>query len=436
MESSQAPQRSVTSRVIELAALVMALLGSFVAGTWYSQSKLSPAPERAMPSVDPYDTTKGFPQPDTPRPADPKKDEPYAVATRVRAIRSDADAIAAECQKAAGGDWDKWEHDTASYRSALKARVEKLKLLNADHPEESPNKYEALAGKANFPLFEVGAHNRLTYLYDPDSLDSFRKEQPVVAAHRWLRERGIDVIFVPVPKMTAVYIEHFLDSTPPDGVIAPHVRRVLYELLQNDVEVIDAFRIFRRLREVDNEYLYSTADTHWAPHGMRIIAKQIADRIERYQFGARAKYALPIYKTALGPYGLATYRQEYDKLLPLQDGWVSISLAQQQLAAAAQTTTNVIVTTPDGKLMTNDPKSPVILMGHSYVQYFVDQLFKELNIRTQTYWSGNTTTQVFGDFLREPELLANCRVVVWITTEQHMTNFHPMPTPISALSKK
>jgi hypothetical protein len=80
----------------------------------------------------------------------------------------------------------------------------------------------------------------------------------------------------------------------------------------------------------------------------------------------------------------------------------------------------------------NDLKSPVVVIGNSYVRDFWPQLVKEMNILTNTWFFDHQTTEVFGDFLRQSELLDHCRVVVWITTEQHLAHFKTVPAPIMA----
>jgi hypothetical protein len=430
------PSKSAfVARATEIGVLAIALIATFVFGAWYGRSQVvSSAAQGSDAST--YDTTKGVPQPDSPRPKDPRTPEPQAVAARAKFIREGADAIAAECQQAAGGDWDKWQQITAAYRTALKGRLDSLKTIDSSRPPEALDRFEALEGMNDFPLFEIGAREQLCHLYDPEKLAAFRRERAVVAAQRWLAERGIDLIFVPVPKMTEVYIEHFLEPCPADGIMAPHIRRTLLELLQNDVEVVDSFQLLRRMRNVDTEYLYDTADTHWAPRAMRIMAKHLADRIERYRFGAQARYALPIVKSTLGPYGLSFYRADIGKVFPLQNGWAAISSEQQKRAISAQTTIGVSVAAPDQKTIVADPQSPVVLIGHSYVKYFGEQLVRELNMRVQSFWTDNGTTESFGDFLRDPNMLANCRVVVWMTTEQHMTRFQPLPPAIKSYASK
>jgi hypothetical protein len=367
------------------------------------------------------------PSPDT-RQSDPRTPEPRAIEGRARAIKQNAAAIQAECRQAAAGDWVKWQQDTASYRATLKAKIDVLKEFPSSRSITPEGRVEPLEGREEFPLFEVNPRVHLDYLYDPASLDEFRRTRPVVAAHRWLRERSIDLIFVPVPKMTEVYIEHFLDPCPADGIIAPHVRQTLLELLENEVEVVDGFPLFRALRDTDTEYLYNTADPHWAPRGMRIMAKEIASRIERYKFGARARYGLPMVRSSPGAYEV----DDRPGGIGSMGAWQALSPDQAKLAERAQTKLQAHVFLLDGRLAYDDPLSPVIVIGHSYVQHFREQLIRELNLLLQTRAGGAYTTEVLGDFLREPELLAHARVVVWITTEQHMTHFKPLPAAIMA----
>lgn len=349
---------------------------------------------------------------------------PRVVKPRDVAIREDADAIRAECQRAAGGDWDAWQLQTAPYRAALRARLDALKTYPAGRSHHLESQYEALEGSNQFPLFEVAARTHLNYLYDERALDGFRRERAVLAAHRWLRRRGIDLIFVPVPKMTEVYVEHFLDPCPADGVIAPHVRHTLLELLEADIEVVDGLRLFRQVRQPDPEYLYNTADTHWAPRGMRVMAREVADRIARYDFGAKARAAPAVVIPSVERYNLDGVHGGVGS----EGGWTALNERQQQVAKKAQTMYQVSIYAKDNGPAYDVPRSPVFLLGHSYATDFREQLIRELNLLLRT--RGSPTTEGFADFLRDPELLDGCRVVVWVSTEQHLTHLRPMPAPI------
>ncbi len=368
-----------------------------------------------------------------PPPPVPPPPEPGVVAARAEVIRRDATAIRAECQRAAGGDWDKWQRDTAPFRAALKAKVDALKTFDPPRAPWLDSRYEALEGRDGFPLFEVGAREHLRYLYDPAALDGFRRDRPVAAAHRWLHGQGVDLIFVPVPKMTEVYAEHFLDPCPPDGVVAPHVRRTLLELLDDGVEVVDGYRLFRPARRPDPEYLYNTADPHWAPKAMTLMAKEVARRVARYRFGAEARSAAPVVNAAPGKFfipGSAAAEPHGD--VTGQYGWPALGERQRERAAAAQTTVWTQVTLPDGRVPPDDRDSPVVLIGNSFAPQFRELLVKELNLLIRTRWRAAATTEVFADFLREPELLDGCRVVVWVVSDRHLPDFRPLPAEIAA----
>jgi hypothetical protein len=69
------------------------------------------------------------------------------------------------------------------------------------------------------------------------------------------------------------------------------------------------------------------------------------------------------------------------------------------------------------------------------LRHFRELLVHELNLLVRTNSSANGTTEFFGDFLREPEMLEHARVVIWVTTDSHMAEFKPMPEPILAALK-
>jgi hypothetical protein len=416
-----------------MTVLAIALLAAFAAGVWLRPwltvaTGLPLAAGSADQSIQAssYYATKGIPNPEI-RPAeDPRRPEERAVEARRQVIDRDVRALRAECQRAAGGDWEKWQTDTAPYRAELQSRINALHDLPEVPEGYKETKYAALESRDGFPLFEVGSRLHLNHLLEPALLDGFRRERPVVAARNWLNDHGIDLIFVSIPKMSEVYVEHFLERSPPDGVIAPHVRRTLLELLESDVEVVDGFGLFRPRREADAEYLYNATDTHWAPRGMRIMAKEVADRIERYNFGTRARFGLPIVHTSVGPY---TFTDIFNRRANY--GRDILNAEQAGRAARAQTTNQAEVRTQDGKRPQPDPASPVLIIGNSYAFEFREQLTKELNLLIESRIGPDQTTESFADFLRQPELLAHCRVIVWLSSEQHLTRMKPLPRAIS-----
>jgi hypothetical protein len=434
MQPEQTPQRPFRRRLAEWLALSFAFLAAFLIGAAVSPWKGIPRPiemlvqslqrptagaampERpATPTVP--ETPKGFPQVDTPQPEDPRRPEPPAIEARVAVIGREVAELKDECHRAAGGDWDKWQRDTATYRDALAALTGARRTDSAN--ATARQNVEALEGRNGFPLFEIRPGDGLDYLCDPSRLDRFRKEQSVMAAGRWLRKQDIDLIVVLVPKMTEVYIERFLDPCPPDGVIAPGVRRTIFELLNADVEVVDGWRLLRTLHDADDEYLFNPDDSRLSARGARVLSREIADRIVRYHFGARARYALPIVRAApaqpAGNDGLA--------ISPLTPD-------QRQRARRARSTSAVEVCMQDGSAVPDEATSPVVVLGSQQVPVLREQLITDLNLVTHTLASGGPATEPFADFVRDPELLRHARVLVWIVGERELADLPSMPPSI------
>jgi SGNH hydrolase-like domain, acetyltransferase AlgX len=426
MAPGQPSWRGAIARPVKLISAAAALLLAFLAGLWINPREDVSSSNLPTGVTATYAASTSSPQRPKSRTSEPRQPERRATEERASVVRRDAALILDECRRAAAGDWDKWQRDTAPFRAALRSKIDALKDLPDARSPFGDCRYEPLEGLNGFPLFEIGARDQLNYLHDPASLDEFRRDRPVVAASRWLGRQGIDLIFVPVPKMTEVYVDHFLDPCPQDGIIAPHVRRTLLDLLKDDVEVVDGLQLFRTARDTDSEYLYNTSDTHWAPRGMRVMAKEIADRVQRYVFGMRARFAIPIVQTSPAPYLIGDYAGGIGS----DRGWMALSPEQRRRAEPAQTTYLSDVRLPDGQVPPDDPASPVLVIGHSYVPKFREQLIKELNVLVATRVDPGQTTHAFADFVREPELLAHCRVVVWISTEQHMTQYAKLPEPV------
>jgi hypothetical protein len=336
-------------------------------------------------------------------------------------MRATIEGIRAECRRNAGGDWDRWEEQSSAFRADLAARVRAAKPYRSTAAGTSYEaRFAVLEGKGDFPLFEAVPEHYLAYLFEPKSLEAFRKERPVAAGARWLKRRGIDVIFVPVPKMTEVYAEYFADHCPADRIVAPHVRRLLLELLEADVEVVDLLPSFLEERDKYPEPLYQPADPHWAPRAQALAAKAIANRLGRYDFVTRALAGPAISKAALAPY------------YPVQSGatFPGLTPGQRRRAERGQPRTFLSITGLDGRPFQPTPSSPVVVIGDSYNCGLQDFLVRELNLPLHSLGAGGQTTQKFKDFLRDPDLLKDCKVVVWLVCNSHLAMSWPLPEPI------
>jgi hypothetical protein len=347
----------------------------------------------------------------------PPPEEPGARAARSLHIRQDAKAIQAECQRAAGGDWQKWQQITACYRDELQARITELRRNNSIVNE-------VLAGR-DLPIFHARAGSALNHVIDPEEWRALRKNRALVAASRWLHQRGIDMIFVGVPSMPEVYIEQFINHAPPDGIIAPHLRQAYLELLRDDVEIVNTFPILREGRADGFQYL--PVDHHWNQRGMRRTVSDIAMRISRYSFGRDAKSAPAITRSRSGPYA---FHVPDDPAARMATTLASVREDQWQAALRTLPPTMDFITSPDGSAIADDPRSPILIIGNSFAMHFRELLIRETNLQLRTGWTNGGTSGAFDDFLRLPEKLDGVRVIVWVTSNQFVAPLKAMPKPI------
>ena len=344
---------------------------------------------------------------------------PAAVAeARAAAIRETMASLRDECAKAAGGDWDRWSAQLAPMRSGLAARVQAAQPFNPKATGSFEGRSIVLAGRGDFPLFEPAPDVYLMHVLRPASLDPLRESRPVTAAARWLERKGIDLIFVPVPKMTESHPEPFVEPCPSDRIIAPHVRRAIFELLEDEVEVVDVLPAFLRERDPGADPLYQPADPHWAPRGQAIAARMVADRLSRYEFVARAKESPRFCEWATAPY------------LKVEDGtaFPALNPEQQRLARAAQPKTQPSANRCIRPI--HDATSPVVCIGDSYNAGFLELLAREINLPVHNLTGGGNTSHAFKGMVRDPSLLEHARVVVWLLCDSSLKGPWPMPPSV------
>jgi alginate O-acetyltransferase complex protein AlgJ len=98
--------------------------------------------------------------------------------------------------------------------------------------------------------------------------------------------RGVDFIYVPIPDKIEVYPEDFVEGpVPSNGIVTPNSRRFLATLLEDGIEVVDLYPVFRANRD-RGCYLY-LADHHFSPAGARLAAEAVCERLRRYELPRR-----------------------------------------------------------------------------------------------------------------------------------------------------
>ncbi len=95
-----------------------------------------------------------------------------------------------------------------------------------------------------------------------------------------LKERGIEVLVMPVPGKPSIYPQKLCRTVGQDANrLSSPTRQLVQKLSAQGVQVVDLFdRFSRARREKPGEDLYLAQDTHWTPAGARIAAEALVEK--------------------------------------------------------------------------------------------------------------------------------------------------------------
>jgi SGNH hydrolase-like domain, acetyltransferase AlgX len=274
----------------------------------------------------------------------------------------------------------------------------------------------ALRAEGRPPLFDDPSNAGYLASDDPEKYQGTRPAvQAVIAVSRWLKRQNIDLILAPAPKMAEVYNDRLGLPVPPGRIAAPHHRRLLLDILNADVEVVDLLPAFLTERDSDPQPLYIPDDSHWSDRAQLIAAREIGKRLKRYAFVKTALGGKPLF--AVSPMEMPFHGSALGLMNNSQKAEVRDFSAHMKLTR---------ITKLDGVPFEEPQQSPVVVIGDSYTHYFqlailkgtgIDALLsKEINIPISNVSSAGATTGPIKDFLRNPFLLRDRKVVVWIVT--------------------
>jgi hypothetical protein len=358
-----------------------------------------------------------------------------ATGTREKEINRTAEAIEEECQRTAGGDWQKWFDQTALARKALNVRIED----GFSHIRESPDgkiKHSLYRMDGNPPLFEMPDYAQYVGLYQrpnikscDDWVSSADAWRTVATVSRWFKAQGIDLIFVPVPHMAEVYAARIAGNVQDDIVVAPYLRKTLLELLHQDVEVVDLLPTFLKERGADDDALFAAADPHWSDRAKRIAATEVARRLRRYPWAAATMAKPPRFTVAEKNSPVLGY------FLPLLTDSEKAELGPPVVMRNRVVTSNATGQPPDSA-----EDSPVMVIGDSYAYYrlvpgsgFFQQLTQLINQPVTLRSVAGGSTEIFKDLVRDRDSLRGTRAVIWVINgsafAQSWPNMTQLPTP-------
>ena len=254
----------------------------------------------------------------------------------------------------------------------------------------------------------------------PESADPL---PAIVDFNNQLKEKGIELIFVPVPAKTIVYPEMLKNS-----VINENIKRLdyyhyeFYKILKaKGVMVLDILPLLIENRKTSSGPVYCKTDTHWSDLACELVAVRIGNELKKKKW----------------------YKQIPKLDLLAEDKSISITgdlIKTGEKTIKEEVKLRIIRSNnKDKKVITPSDKSPVILMGDSHTLVFheggdmyyegaglADQLAFELKFAVDLLGirgSGSTASRVtlFRKSKYDPDYLSNKKVVIWCISVREFT---------------
>jgi alginate O-acetyltransferase complex protein AlgJ len=255
----------------------------------------------------------------------------------------------------------------------------------------------------------------------------------IIEFHGLLRERGVELVVVPVPAKASIYPEAFVAGFEPGEVaaLAPFLAR----LEAAGVEAIDLEPVFLDRRRNDSgNLLYCRRDAHFSPAAAAIVATLVADRH-------------PIQAPASG----AEFRLGEEEALVFVGDQI---VGTEREGVVPPETLPVRYVESAGKVgVEPDPASPVLLLGDSHALVFhegreggmhcagagvLDQLALRYGFAPDLVGvrgSGlvQARKQLFYKASASPGYWDSKRLVVWLFSVRELTQStdRPVPVPLS-----
>jgi hypothetical protein len=328
--------------------------------------------------------------------------------------------ILKECATAAGGDWIKWHGSVAPYRKEL------TKAYNLAQTSPFVSK---LNPKLTFPLISwksdpghvVHANSILTIVSAGDDIDAYIASDRLVKIAsemtKWFKARGIDLIFMPVPTKGEVYPEELVADgsvVPKDLNVLPHMRKKVLRMLEEGVEVIDLYPGLMQLRRESDDCLYMAGDKHWRARPQRFAAQQIAARLSRYPWVAKAQSRPGLFKEV---------QKSFEEPVGFYEFLPHSLLFKVQSHRSGFYFNNVPVNSGATEVLSES--AAVLVTGDSFVNHgypfsggLVGHLARSINEPVRVSQVAGNIVQTFQDFFRDPGLLTKTKVVVWVMNDE------------------
>ena len=180
----------------------------------------------------------------------------------------------------------------------------------------------------------------------------------IIQFDRQMKERGINLIVVPVPNSTQVYAHELSNDLHLEDVVWHPWAHMIVKLLEYDVEVLDLLDLYKTYSG-DNTTL-NYYDHHWAHAGMEIVSREIAQRLERFSFDA--KYYIDPDDIKVTPIKIPT-----PELIPYWDNIDMAFLTSRMPYSPQYDTVEILYKGAKIDKAPSFEDSPVLIMGDSFI---------------------------------------------------------------------
>jgi len=271
---------------------------------------------------------------------------------------------------------------------------------------------KALLGRDGWLFYQPGV-NVLTQRRAPRDPSPADATKAIVDFRDHLADRGIRLILMPTPNKESIYPEKLSPfAEAPTRILSRETRALLDQCRAAGIEMVDLFALYREARQSSAEPLYLRQDSHWSPRGMSLAAAAVAELIRDYGKTNFDCKAAPVRRH--GDIVRMLRSPEIEKRIPPE----AIDCLQVRRA-----------NTNDP--YTDDPASEILVLGDSFLRIyqqdepgyagFIAHLARELHRPVASIvHDGGASTLVRQQLFRQPELLANKKVVVWEFVERDL----------------
>ena len=133
----------------------------------------------------------------------------------------------------------------------------------------------------------------------PESTHSENVARAIVRFRDQLRNRGIELLVVPVPGKASIYPDRLTRRVTASQVLRSPTATLLSDLQREGIATVDLFELFRSAKNEargssEGEPLYLATDTHWTPYGARLAAEVVAQRVLQMGCGPEFAWELPV----------------------------------------------------------------------------------------------------------------------------------------------